>query len=294
MAYQIEISNLSYRPAAFPAEQPDILRGISLIIEKGSFIALVGANGSGKTTLIKHINGLLLPSNGSVIVEGLDTKDPQSSKKLRSLVGMVFQDPAHQIVASTVEEDIAFGLENLNLPTRTIQSIVKEQLVAAGLTEDATRPPHLLSGGQIQKLALAGVLARQPSIILFDEPTSMLDPVSRMQFMATVLDLKKRGLTVMLVTHHMEEAVNADRVIVMSEGRVILDGLPNEIFIEKDKLYEIGLETPESQKYVEGFRRLGWRIPGNLLQAEELFQYLPGYEGKQLATPTGSTARGNG
>lgn len=285
MSNQIEIRNLAFRPAAFPPERSDILRGISLNIEKGSFIAVVGANGSGKTTLIKQINGLLSPTRGTVVVEGLDTKDPQNGRKLRSLVGMVFQDPSHQIVASTVEEDVAFGLENLNLPTKTIQSIVKEQLFSAGLAKEASHPPHLLSGGQIQRVALAGVLARQPSIILFDEPTSMLDPNSRTWFLSTVLGLKKQGITVILVTHHMEEAVQADRVIVMSEGLVVSEGSPAEIFTKSNKLYEMGIELPQTMKFVEGFRDFGWKMPGDILNPDDLIRNLPIYNGRLKAFP---------
>jgi energy-coupling factor transport system ATP-binding protein len=277
---QIEIRNLSYRLASLPPERSDILRGISLSVEKGSFIAIVGANGSGKTTLIKHINGLDTPTKGNVIVEGLNTKDPQNGKKLRALVGMVFQEPSHQIVASTVEEDVAFGLENLNLPTRNIQSIVKQQLISAELTEEATRPPHLLSGGQIQRLALAGVLARQPSIILFDEPTSMLDPISRKRFLSTVLDLKNQGITILLVTHHMDEAVQADRVIVMSRGQIIEEGSPAEIFTDNDKLYEIGLELPRITKFIQGFRQIGWKMSGNLVDPDDLISKLPIFDGR--------------
>jgi len=277
---QIEIRNLSYRPASLPPERSNILRGISLSVEKGSFIAIVGANGSGKTTLIKHINGLVTPTKGNVIVEGLNTKDPQNGKKLRALVGMVFQEPSHQIVASTVEEDVAFGLENLNLPTRNIQSIVKQQLISAELTEEATRPPHLLSGGQIQRLALAGVLARQPSIILFDEPTSMLDPISKKRFLSTVLELKNQGITILLVTHHMEEAVQADRVIVMSRGQIIEEGSPAEIFTDNDKLYEIGLELPRITKFFQGFRQIGWKMSGNLVDPDDLISKLPIFDGR--------------
>ncbi|MEA3328004.1 MAG: energy-coupling factor transporter ATPase [Chloroflexota bacterium] len=279
MTAQIEISNLYYRPASLPPEQPDILRGISLRIEEGAFIAVVGENGSGKTTLIKHINGLLLPSKGRVCVEGMDTKDPQNVRSLRAKVGLVFQNPAYQIVASTVEEDIAFGLENLNLASKTIQLIVSEQLISAGLFEEASHPPHLLSDGQIQGLALAGVLARQPSVILFDEPTSMLDPLSRSNLITRILDLKQKGITIIYVTHHMEEAVKADRVIVMKQGQVLLEGSPHEIFVKNDILYEIGLEVPATLKIAKGFRSLGWGIPPSVITPDALIKALPKYNG---------------
>ena len=278
MKAQIEICNLHYSLGSHSEVQADILRGISLSIEKGTFVAVVGENGSGKTTLLKHINGLLLPSKGSVRVEGIDTKDPQNVRNLRAKVGMVFQDPAHQIVASTVEEDIAFGLENLNLPSKTIQSTVTDQLISAGLSAEASRPPHLLSGGQIQRLALAGVLARQPSVILFDEPTSMLDPLSRSNLLARIRDLKQHGITIIYVTHHMEEAVKADRVIVMKQGKVFMEGSPDEIFVNNDKLYEIGLEAPEAITMARGFRTLGWKISPSVLTDESLLNTLPQYD----------------
>jgi len=281
---QIEINNLYYRPASFPPEKPDILRGISLSIEKGAFIAVVGENGSGKTTLVKHINGLLLPSKGSVRVEGMDTKDPQIGRKLRVKVGMVFQNPTHQIVASTVAEDIAFGLENLNLPSKTIQSMVSDQLISAGLTLEASRPPHLLSGGQIQELALAGVLTRQPSVILFDEPTSMLDPQSRSNLLSKILELKQKGITIIYITHHMEEAVKADRVIVLKQGQVALEGTPHDIFVKNKQLYEVGLEVPESLLLARSFRSLGREIPLSVLTPDALIDVLPGYNGDALVS----------
>lgn len=279
MTSQIEIRNLCFRPEAFPPTQPDILRGISMSIEQGEFVALVGENGSGKTTLIKQINGLLLPTTGSVCVEGMDTKNPQNVRNLRAKVGMIFQDPSHQIVASTVEEDVAFGLENLNLPSETIQSIVEDQLMSVGMSEEASRPPHLLSGGQIQRLALAGVLARQPSVILFDEPTSMLDPQSRSNLISRILKLKQRGITVIYVTHYMEEAVQADRVIILKQGMVVLEGSPQDIFINNEQLYEMGLDVPESLLIARELRSFGWEIPLHVLTPDALIDALPEFNG---------------
>ncbi len=275
----IEVRNLHYRPDSLPKEAPDILRGISLRIREGEFVAIIGENGSGKTTLIKHFNALLRPSEGIVSVAGLDTRLLQNHRKIRAQVGMVFQNPADQIVASTVSEDIAFGLENLNLPTSEIKRRVTEQLQAAGLHEEADRPPHLLSGGQIQKLALAGVLARHPNIILFDEPTSMLDPVTRDAFLKRICELHQAGKTVVYVTHHMEEAVYADRIIVLRQGAVILDGKPEEVFAVPNKLYEVNLDIPETVWFSREFQDLGWDLPEIILTPKELIKALPHYQG---------------
>lgn len=277
----IEISDLTYRPADLPPEQPDILQGVNLTIEDGAFIAIVGENGSGKTTLLKQINGLLLPSKGQVLINGLDTRDEPDRKAILGLIGMVFQNPADQIVASTVEEDIAFGLENANLPTKTIRERVAEQLKDAGLDSDAARPPHLLSGGQIQRLAMAGVLARSPRILLCDEPTSMLDPLARRSFLQQICQLNRLGMTVVYVTHHMEEAVYADQVVVMQAGRIILDGSPEHVFAEKQLLAQTRLEPPETLIWAEHFRSLGWKMPELVILPEDLLSALPVYEPTQ-------------
>lgn len=279
----ITINDLHYRPESLPDDAPDILRGISLCIEDGEFVAIIGENGSGKTTFIKHLNALHLPSEGTVSVAGLDTSVVENHCKLRSLVGMVFQNPADQIVASTVEEDIAFGLENLNIPSAEIQMRVAEQLQNASLLEEAQRPPHLLSDGQIQKLALAGVLARDPRLILFDEPTAMLDPVTRDMFLKQICDLHQQGKTILYVTHHMEEAVYADRILVLSEGQVLLDGKPDEIFSESNKLYEAGLDIPDSVWFSRQFQQLGWQLPANGFTPEALIESLPTYKGPKVA-----------
>ena len=283
MTNLIEISNLSYRPDPFPPGKPDILQHIDLNIEAGEFIAIIGRNGSGKTTLIKHINGLLFPTKGKVSVAGLDTSKIENLPRLRALVGMVFQNPADQIVASTVEEDIAFGLENLNLPPEEIQRRVAEQIQLADLAAEAKRPPHLLSGGQIQRLALAGVLGRQPEVLLFDEPTSMLDPLTRNSFLDRICNLHKQGLTIIYITHHMEEAVLADRLVVLDQGKLVRDGKPDEIFREYNYLYEIGLETPEAAAFGRKFQEIGWAIPEDILTPEDLLKALPTHNnGSQL------------
>jgi len=273
----IQIENLYFRPESLDPNRPDILRGISLTIDEGEFIAIVGKNGSGKTTLIKHINGLLFPTHGRVLVDGLDTRLPENRARLQSLVGMVFQNPADQIVASTVEEDVAFGLENLNLPTSEIRERVAQQLAAAGLTHEAARPPHLLSGGQVQKVALAGVLARHPCVILFDEPTSMLDPQTRQSFLRRLEQLHRDGLTIIYVTHHMEEIVNADKVVLLHNGLAAHMGSPEEIFGGRINLYEIGLEMPETVEIAENFRSLGWLSDRPFLAPQALIDALPDY-----------------
>ena len=217
----------------------------------------------------------------------MDTRIADNTRKLRSLVGMVFQNPADQIVSSTVEEDVAFGLENLNMPTAEIKQTVHDQLIQAGLQNEAARPPHLLSGGQIQKLALAGVLARKPHIILFDEPTSMLDPATRETFMDRICDLNKQGLTIVYVTHHMEEAVHADKIVVLEQGKVIFEDSPSKIFANQDKLREVGLEIPQAVSLANNFRRLGWDIPENVLLVEHLIEAIPAYPGeKDLSAPS--------
>lgn len=281
MTKLIEIENLHYRPDSFPPDRPDILRGINLEIDAGSFVAIIGENGSGKTTLLKHLNGLLLPTQGRVLVDSMDTSLAENTRNLRSLVGMVFQNPADQIVSSTVEEDIAFGLENLNMPTAVIKQKVSDQLIQAGLENEAARPPHLLSGGQIQKLALAGVLARQPRIILFDEPTSMLDPATREAFIARICDLHQQGMTIVYVTHHMEEAVHADKVVVLEQGQLILEDSPAKIFTFEDKLREVGLDIPLIVELKNHFLKFCWEIPENVLLVEDLLEYLPAYSGEK-------------
>ena len=278
----IEIRNLHYRPDSIPSEQPDILDGITLDIHAGEFVTILGENGSGKTTLIKHINGLLHPTEGTVRINGLDTRTEENLAQIRLNVGMVFQNPEDQIVASTVEEDIAFGLENLNIDTKEISSRVSEQLEIMGLSVYAHRPPYLLSGGELQKLALAGVLVRCPKVILFDEPTSMLDPVARNASLSKIRELHQQGMTVIYVTHYMEEAVYADKIIVLKDGKVISQGKPIDIFSQRQILYETGLELPEVVRMANQFRAFGWDLPSNILTPEELLlQKLPSFSGKQ-------------
>ena len=290
----IQIEDLHYRPESLISDQPDILRGIDLTIEEGAFIAVVGKNGSGKTTLIKHINGLFLPTQGRVMIDEIDTRQPEHRARLQSIVGMVFQNPADQIVASTVAEDVAFGLENINLPTTEIRTRVAEQLAAVGLTGEADRPPHLLSGGQIQMVALAGVLAREPRVVLFDEPTSMLDPQARESFLKRVQQLHQQGMTIIYVTHHMEEAVCADQVVVMSEGRIALTGSPEDIFQKSYNLYEIPIEMPEAVQFADKFRSLGWRFDSPILTPGALISALLPFTGSPKQRTLNASTNPNG
>jgi len=280
----IQIENLHYRPPSTSVNEPEILCGIDLNVESGTFVAIVGENGSGKTTLLKHLNGLLTPSEGSIVIDGLDTRRNEHRVRLQSRVGMVFQNPAEQIVASTVAEDVAFGLENLNLPSNEIQNRVTEQLTAAGILSEANRPPHLLSGGQIQRAALAGVLARDPRIILLDEPTSMLDSNARSSFLQHLYQLKQDGKTIIYITHHMEETLAADLVVIMKSGQVVISGSPQKVFNEKINLYEYGLEKPELIYLAEGFRSFGWQIPDLVLGPGTLSEAIPVYAKHHLVS----------
>jgi energy-coupling factor transport system ATP-binding protein len=245
-------------------------------------VAIIGENGSGKTTLLKHLNGIYLPTKGTVSVDGMDTHHPENLRKIRSTVGMVFQNPENQIVASTVEEDIAFGLENKNLPTGEIRQRVNEQLQISGLANVAQRPPHLLSGGQIQKLALAGVLARQPRIILFDEPTSMLDPATREDFLRSLCRLRDQGITIIYVTHYMEEAAYADRVIVLHEGMVGFEGSPTDVFSQSKIFDRMGIEAPPALYIAEQFRSIGIDIPADILTSKDLLDAIPKFKNRKF------------
>jgi energy-coupling factor transport system ATP-binding protein len=250
------------------------LRGIDLTIERGEFIAIVGPNGTGKSTLARHLNGLLLPTAGRVWVDDLLTAEPGQLWSVRQRVGMVFQNPDNQIVASTVEEDVAFGPENAGLASEEIRRRVDEALVTVGLTEYRAYPPQMLSGGQRQLLAIAGVLAVRPACIVFDEPASMLDPASRLMVMDTVRRLNAEGLTIVLVTHAMDEAVAARRVLVMHEGRIAMDGPPARVFDRADQLREWGLDLPVAVEVARRLRGLGWRLPLDVLTIEQLARAL--------------------
>ena len=250
---------------AFP-----VFENLSVTIDRGSFTAVIGPNGCGKSTLAKHFNGILLPSGGRVLVSGMDTSDENLLLEIRRTVGMVFQNPDNQIVSNVVEEDVAFAPENLGVPTAEIRSRVDDALKTVGMYEYREHAPHLLSGGQKQRIAIAGVLAMQPTCIDLDEPTAMLDPRGREEVIETVSRLnRERGITVVLITHHMSEAVNADRVIVMHQGGILLDGSPREVFTQVQTLREAGLDVPQTTELLYELKNLGWDVPLDALSETE-------------------------
>ncbi len=240
----IETKSLTFR---YTEDSPPALDGVDLTIEEGSFTAVLGHNGSGKSTLSKHMNAILLPSGGTVYVGGMDTRDESNLFRIRETAGMVFQNPDNQIVATVVEEDVAFACENQGLPSAEIRKRVDQALAAVGMGDFAKRAPHLLSGGQKQRVAIAGVLAMRPRCIVMDEPTAMLDPSGREEVMHAVRALNKEtGMTVVLITHHMDEAALADRVVVMKEGRIALDGTPKQVFSQVERMEALSLTAPQT------------------------------------------------
>ena len=246
------------------------LEDVTLSIEKGSFVVVLGHNGSGKSTLAKHFNAVLLPSGGAVYVEGMNTQDEDLLLEIRRRVGMVFQNPDNQIVANVVEEDVAFAPENLGVPTAEIRRRVDDALAAVGMTEFARHAPHLLSGGQKQRVAIAGVIAMEPECIVLDEATAMLDPVGRREVLSAVHQLnREKGITVVLITHHMNEAEEADRVIVMDDGRIALDGTPKEVFTQVEPLRTMGLTVPDTVDLLDRLRKDGLDVPLDALTVDE-------------------------
>ncbi|NLY54607.1 MAG: energy-coupling factor transporter ATPase [Firmicutes bacterium] len=251
------------------------LQGVSLSIEQGEFVAIVGRNGSGKSTLAKHFNAILTPTSGEVWVDGISTKDEASLFAIRQTVGMVFQNPDNQIVATVVEEDVAFGPENLGVPPAEIRRRIDQALAQVRMSEYALHPPHLLSGGQKQRVAIAGVLAMQPRVLVLDESTAMLDPVGRKEVMETVLRLNRaKGMTVVLITHHMDEAVQAQRVIVLDEGRVVLQGTNREVFAQGERLQALGLDVPQVTSLAKSLKQAGLDVPTDILTVEEMVSHL--------------------
>ena len=243
---------------------------VNMEIEAGSFTAVIGPNGCGKSTLAKQFNGVLLPSGGTVWIEGMDTSDEALLLEIRRTVGMVFQNPDNQIVANVVEEDVAFAPENLGIPSAEIRQRVDEALKTVGMYDYREHAPHLLSGGQKQRIAIAGVLAMQPKCIVLDEPTAMLDPQGRKEVIATISRLnKEQGMTVVLITHHMSEAVNADRVLVMHRGGILLDGTPREVFAQVETLRSAGLDVPQTVELAFRLNQNGWSLPLDALTVEE-------------------------
>ena len=265
----IKTEHLTFRYTTEEGVAPTVLDDVSLSIEEGSFVAVLGHNGSGKSTLAKHFNAILLPSGGTVYVDGLDTADEARLLDIRRQIGMVFQNPDNQIVASVVEEDVAFAPENLGVPPAEIRERVDAALKAVGMTEYARHAPHLLSGGQKQRVAIAGVLAMRPRCVVLDEPTAMLDPVGRAEVMSTLLELKRKfGITLVLITHHMDEAAQADRLVVMHDGHIVADGVPSEVFQNVEYLRSLGLEVPETVGLMYELRKNGVTVPLDTLDAD--------------------------
>ena len=259
---------------AYPAEEGEkpvlALRGVDTAVEKGSFVVVLGHNGSGKSTFAKSLNAILLPCGGKVYVEGMDTQDEACLLEIRRRVGMVFQNPDNQIVANVVEEDVAFAPENLGVPSAEIRKRVDDALEAVGMTQFVKHAPHLLSGGQKQRIAIAGVLAMKPECIVLDEATAMLDPIGRREVLAAVEKLnREQGITVVLITHHMNEAEHADRVIVMNDGLVVMDGKPREVFTRKKELEDIGLAVPDTVSLLFSLREAGMDVPVDAITVEE-------------------------
>ena len=266
----IQARDLTFRYTTAEGVAPTVLDQVNLDIEAGSFVAILGHNGSGKSTFAKHLNAILLPTSGKVYVDGMDTTDEDKLLDIRRTVGMVFQNPDNQIVASVVEEDVAFAPENLGVPSDEIRRRVDEALEAVGMTEYARHAPHLLSGGQKQRVAIAGVLAMRPRCIVLDEPTAMLDPVGRREVLDTVCRLQRElGMTVVLITHHMDEAARAQRLVVMDNGHVVMDGPPAQVFQNVVGLRRLGLEVPDSVALLYELRQAGLDVPLDVLTPED-------------------------
>lgn len=259
----------------YPGDELESLCGVDLSIEEGSFVAVLGHNGSGKSTLAKHMNAILVPDEGSVTVCGTESLDDDSALIIRRNVGMVFQNPDNQIVANIVEDDVAFAPENLGVEPSKIRCRVDEALEQVGMTEYAQHAPHLLSGGQKQRVAIAGVIAMQPRVIVLDEPTAMLDPKGRQDVLDTITRLcREKGMTVVLITHHMEECIGADKLVVMSNGYIVANGTPGEIFSDVDFMEREGLSVPETVRLMYDLNKNGFEYPLDVLTVEDCVKAL--------------------
>ena len=275
----ITVENLTYEyPGTEETPHVQVFEELNLQIEKGSFVAVLGHNGCGKSTLAKHFNAILLPSGGKVFVYGIDTSDEKKLVDVRRTVGMVFQNPDNQIVSNVVEEDVAFAPENLGVEPGEIRRRVDEALKQVGMYQYREHAPHMLSGGQKQRIAIAGVIAMRPKCIVLDEPTAMLDPQGRREVLATISRLNKdSGMTVVLITHHMPEAVLADRVVVMSEGGVIADGTPEQVFSQVELLQSVGLTVPETTLLLYELNKAGYQLPLEALSVDSCARVLSGF-----------------
>ncbi len=257
------------------AESPLVLDGISLTVGRGEFLAVLGHNGSGKSTLAKHFNAILLPQQGRVVVEGMNTAEEEKLYDIRQTVGMVFQNPDNQIVATIVEEDVAFALENMVVPPAEIRQRVDDALRSVGMYEYREHAPHQLSGGQKQRIAIAGVIAMRPRCIVLDEPTAMLDPRGRAEVMKTLRDLnREHGITIALITHYMDEAAQCDRVVVVDRGKLLMDGLPREVFSRVEELKAVGLDVPQVTELMHSLRQAGLPVREDIITEEECAEEL--------------------
>lgn len=271
----INIDNLIFQYAHEDGgELVNAIDGVTLEIERGSFTAIIGRNGSGKSTLAKNINALLLPTAGAVYVNGFDTREEAHLWDIRQTAGMVFQNPDNQIVSTIVEDDVAFGPENLGIDPIKIRERVDDSLKAVNMGEFRKKAPHMLSGGQKQRIAIAGVVAMKPECIIFDEPTAMLDPKGRTEVMDIISDLHKEGITVVLITHFMEEAANAERIVIMNQGKAVLDGTPKEVFAKRDELRAMSLDVPFAVELAHRLRDRGIHIPSDVVEHTELVRTL--------------------
>lgn len=280
MSNIVEIENLIFEYAANEEEHQELKKAIdnvSFAIEKGTFTAIIGKNGSGKSTLAKNLNGLLIPSSGRILIAGLDTRDDELVWQIRQTAGMVFQNPDNQLVSSIVEDDIAFGPENLGITPHEIRERVDDSIAAVGMSKFLHDAPHHLSGGQKQRIAIAGVLAMKPDCIIFDEPTAMLDPQGRNDVMKIIKELSKEGITIILITHFMEEAAEADRVIIMNEGKILLDGRPSVVFKQEETLKNANMELPMAVDMAKRLRRRGIEVPDFVTTEEELVDFICQY-----------------
>ncbi len=275
----ITIENLIFEYTRGDESQPvRAIDNLNLEIERGSFTAIIGKNGSGKSTLAKNLNGLLLPTEGVIYVDGFDTRDDDSIWNVRQTAGMVFQNPDNQLVSAIVEDDVAFGPENLGIEPAEIRRRVDKALADVNMGQFKKKAPHLLSGGQKQRIAIAGVVAMKPKCIIFDEPTAMLDPKGRSEIMSIIDELHAEGITVILITHFMDEAVRADRVIIMHEGRILLDGTPQEVFEQEELIRSVNLDVPLMVEMGAKLRKAGIDVPRDIITEEKMVEFICQYE----------------
>ena len=272
----IKCNNVSFKYRANEEEQQNYaVNDVSFEVEKGEFLVVLGHNGSGKSTIAKHMNAILVPSEGTVIIDGLDTTNEENLWTIRAKAGMVFQNPDNQLVATIVEEDVAFGPENLGIEPSEIRKRVDESLKKVGMYEYRRHAPHLLSGGQKQRIAIAGILAMKPECIIFDEPTAMLDPSGRKEVLKHIKEVnEKYGITIVLITHYMDEAAQADRVIVMDGGKTLLEGTPRKVFSNVEQMKRIGLDVPQVTELAYELKKSGINIDTNILNVDEMVDAL--------------------